>query len=600
MSLLMEALKRAEAAKFATVPPMEKPTIAEILPPLPISAPEETMDEVSAWQRQLLSETSEQAHFIIEDSELDQLDETEYLASPLEELLNTETTSAVDWENEILPEFQQVLATEENLQPIVLEDNHSNLPADEEPEIISETETIVVTPPTLILNFSREIAPDLSLHDLNQEPASDLKLEWENELTPNQPSHSPEPSVAIPNILSVQEAVTPRPDSARPIVVDEPTLQAQRDEIKRLFKASLQRKATSRWVHGVATLLIIMGVSGGYVLYHEKLLDSYIMIINQQFGQNLLPISRPIPVVAVPSPVEPIKSPVPEVKPPAPQPTLAQIAPALEPPPAPKHLPEIKPAPPPPVQPEVTKSAPIPRERPIEPKIELKPVVELKQTVENKEIQISRSGQKSQTHPRLLQAYSALQHGDDKTALSLYRSVLQQESQNRDALLGLAAIAVQQQQFSQATHYYQEVLKYYPQDTVAKTNLLSISEKNVGAERESQLKTLASTAQKPAYIHFQLGLVYAQQERWNEAQQAFFEAYRIESQQADYAYNLAVSLEHLHQSQAAITYYQRAVQLQRKHGKGFNFQPDVVQQRITTLQAMTGGRGITNALSESE
>jgi Flp pilus assembly protein TadD len=186
-------------------------------------------------------------------------------------------------------------------------------------------------------------------------------------------------------------------------------------------------------------------------------------------------------------------------------------------------------------------------------------------------------------HQNLIQAYTAFQRGENKSALTAYQTVLQQEPRNRDALLGLAAIAVRQGNSSQARQYYQEVLKYYPQDPVAQTNLLSISEQANGADRETQLKTLTRTTQQPAYIYFQLGLVYAQQNRWNDAQQAFFEAYRIDSQQADYAYNLAVSLDYLHQPQAAVTYYQRAMQLQQKQGKARSFEPEVVQQRVATL-----------------
>lgn len=587
MSLLMEALKRAETAKLATAPsPPEKPPIAEELPPLSITAPEETVDEVSVWQQQLLSEISEQSHFIIEDSQ----------AVPAEELLIGEATHDIDWESSILPEFQQVLAEEKDLEPLVLEDNRSNLSADEEPEIVSETEFAIEATPALVLNFSREIAPDLSLNELHQAPTPTLKLEWEDELLSAPPPFPPESSADNQKTPPISEP------SQHPSTSDESTAQAQRDEIKRLFQASLQRKPSSRWMYAVAMLLIMVGTVGLYGIYHEKLVEQYIDLFNNQLEQNVFLISKPnSAITTVPPPVELVKPQAPEVKSPPPPPTLVQVASPEPPPVPPKNPPAIPPAPPPTpvVQPEVTKSA-FPREQPIEPKIEPKLTVESKQPTENKEIQIIHSGQKSQAHPRLLQAYTALQRGDDKTALNLYHTVLKQEARNRDALLGLAAIAVRQRQFSQATQYYQEVLKNYPQDTVAKTNLLSLSEQVTGEARESQLKTLVSNTQKPAYIHFQLGLVYAQQERWNEAQQAFFEAYRFEPQQADYAYNLAVSLEHLHQSQAAVAYYQRAVQLQQKQKKSYSFQLQVVQQRIATLQATTQRQGITNALNESE
>ncbi len=599
MSLLMEALKRAEAAKFAVTvpPPQENLPITENVAALPTSELE-TFDEVSAWQQQLLSETSEQTHFIIEDSEEDHSDTENFTPSPLETLLNDDAAHEIDWEREILPEFQNSLDSESNLEPLVLEDNRSHLPVDEEPEIISETEMSSEASPMLTLNFSREIAPDLSLHELHQPPVSNLKLEWEEELTStlSQPPEPPPASPTPPQIPPVQAELTSEPSSSRPLTLDESAVRAQREEIKRLFKASLQRKSTSRWMYGVAILVIVVVGLGGYGLYHEKLLEQYIHFLNQQVGQSALLIDRP--AIVAQSPVEPAKPLEIKPQPTQPQPTLAQVA-SPEPSPAPKP-PPVAPPVMPVVPPEPVKSAFIPRERPLEPKIEPKPIFETKQAVENKEIQITRSGKKSQDQSRLLQAYSALQRGDDKMALTLYHAVLKEESRSRDALLGLAAIAVRQRQFPLAVQYYQTVLTYYPQDPVAKTNLLSLSGQTTGGERESQLKTLVNGAQKPAYIHFQLGVIYAEQQRWREAQQAFFEAYRIEPQQADYAYNLAVSLEHLQQSQAAVGYYQRAIQLQQKQQKSYSFQTQTVQQRIATLQATTQGRGMTSVLNEDE
>ena len=55
--------------------------------------------------------------------------------------------------------------------------------------------------------------------------------------------------------------------------------------------------------------------------------------------------------------------------------------------------------------------------------------------------------------------------------------------------------------------------------------------------------------------------MYAEQNRWGDAQTAYFEAFRIAPGNADYAFNLAVSLDRLHQSQAALGYYEKALNL---------------------------------------
>src|SRR5260221_13502771 len=61
----------------------------------------------------------------------------------------------------------------------------------------------------------------------------------------------------------------------------------------------------------------------------------------------------------------------------------------------------------------------------------------------------------------------------------------------------------------------------------------------------------------PALLHFSLGTQYAQQSRWSEAQAAYFKAHSVDPENAHYAFNLAVSLDQLHQGKLALEFYQR-------------------------------------------
>jgi tetratricopeptide (TPR) repeat protein len=177
-------------------------------------------------------------------------------------------------------------------------------------------------------------------------------------------------------------------------------------------------------------------------------------------------------------------------------------------------------------------------------------------------------------------AYTAFQRGDTKTAEQVYSRALQQDQTNHDALLGLAAVAVQRGDIPTAQRYYRLLLKFYPQDTYAQVGLLNTLD-NRSSDSESQLKLLLEKAPRSAYIHFSLGNLYANQGRWAQAQQAYFEAYRYDSNKADYAYNLAVSLDQLNQAKTALNYYQTALALGRTQVVSFNLQ--AIQQRVQTL-----------------
>jgi Flp pilus assembly protein TadD len=75
----------------------------------------------------------------------------------------------------------------------------------------------------------------------------------------------------------------------------------------------------------------------------------------------------------------------------------------------------------------------------------------------------------------------------------------------------------------------------------------------------------------------------ASERRWSEAQQSYFEAVRLDASNADFAYNLAVSLDHLNQTRIALDYYRRALALPNRG----QFDRAVVEKRMTELSAST-------------
>ncbi|MDY6994070.1 MAG: tetratricopeptide repeat protein [Pseudomonadota bacterium] len=133
-----------------------------------------------------------------------------------------------------------------------------------------------------------------------------------------------------------------------------------------------------------------------------------------------------------------------------------------------------------------------------------------------------------QFNPQLSQAYAAFKQGNDTVAQTAYQQVLSQDNTNRDALLGLAAIAVRQGQVETARHYYRKLLQLYPQDPLAQVGLISTL-KTQTLENESQLKLILEQMPQSAYVHFNLGNVYASHRQWAQAQQAYFNAYRYDN-----------------------------------------------------------------------
>ena len=161
-----------------------------------------------------------------------------------------------------------------------------------------------------------------------------------------------------------------------------------------------------------------------------------------------------------------------------------------------------------------------------------------------------------------------------------------QDARNRDAWLGLGAIAVEAKRWGSATEIYLRLLALNPRDSVAQAALIALQQNLDPVQGESVVKTALASEPDAPYLYFTLGNLYATQGRWAEAQNAYFDAYRLDSQNPDYAFNLAVGLEHLSQARTAVEYYSKAVELARTQKP--NFDPMVAQQRIDTLSKRPG------------
>lgn len=198
-------------------------------------------------------------------------------------------------------------------------------------------------------------------------------------------------------------------------------------------------------------------------------------------------------------------------------------------------------------------------------------------------IEIRRTNASLQLNPTLSSAYQAYTAGDLNAANSQYQKVLQQEPNNRDAMLGIAAIAVTRGQNGQAGSFYNRLLELDPNDADASAGLASLDQ-NDPSRAESRLKKILSKNPNSGSTLFTLGNVYAEQSRWSEAQQFYFRAFGATPGNADYAYNLAISLDKLDQNRLALEYYQRALQLSEKSGG--NLDKAIVINRIQALQSM--------------
>lgn len=268
---------------------------------------------------------------------------------------------------------------------------------------------------------------------------------------------------------------------------------------------------------------------------------------------ELQPVNAPLPPVA-PAAAPAVAPPQPAALAPAPLPPahapIAPAAPTLSAAPAPAApAPPARPAPPPAAE----RTAP----RPVAPRF-----------------------QPDSPSALLGQAYAAYQRGALAEAQQLYAQVAAR-TRSVDALLGLAAIASVQNRDADAQRLYREVLDLDPRNATAQGALLDLLGSTDSQAAESRLKLLIER-EPAAHLYQTLGNLYAEQGRWNEAQAAYFEAFRAAPGNADYAFNLAVSLDQLRQYPAALGYYEKALAL----GGAHRFDRAQAEARVQQLKSV--------------
>ena len=165
-------------------------------------------------------------------------------------------------------------------------------------------------------------------------------------------------------------------------------------------------------------------------------------------------------------------------------------------------------------------------------------------------------------HPRVQSGYAAYQAGDLAAATADYEQALREDAGNRDALLGLAALEIRAQRYEHAEARYRRVLQSDPRDPYAHAGLLALRAERIDpVQAESRVKTMLAADAEASVLYFTLGNQHARQGRWDEARLAYSKAQAADAGNPDFAFNLAVSLDQLHQPAAALEHYRRALEL---------------------------------------
>src|SRR5258706_4687689 len=408
--------------------------------------------------------------------------------------------------------------------------------------------------------MTRERLPDITqpLEILTDDlPSSETKAA---ETTAARPEFSPQEEAAF------EPAAQPIPST------NEFARTSERTRAEQLFQVKEMDYNPRRPFYLTLGALALVGLSyGGYVWWQMR--PKYAIPPAELQAR---PVATPAPPVTASAPVA--TPPRPDATPPPPAPQAVAQAPART---AVPGIPPIQPVRPPRPRSQPASGTLASGPSALRPESSLDPTGSISPRAGEALAPIAINAPTLAVDPLVEQAYQAFQRNDLAAARDGYQRALAREPTSPDALLSLAAIDVRNGQLSSAEARYLKLLEIDPRDSHAVASLITLRGQLDPLASESRLKSLIATQPEAALLHFSLGNQYAQQSRWTEAQSAYFKAYSVDPENADYAFNLAVSLDHLHQGKLALEYYQRALALTEKRAASFT--PAQARLRVQEL-----------------
>ena len=317
---------------------------------------------------------------------------------------------------------------------------------------------------------------------------------------------------------------------------------------------------------GLIGLVFLLLVGGGVYFYLDSLNQPEMIAVRE----------APVTMPASPAPAAPAAMP-------AEQQPVAETAPA----PAPAPVAETPPPPAPPAAAAAVEDKPKVAEQKVRPPAETPAVTANKAAPppdEEAAVKVTRSRNTAPAvNSNVMAGYQAFMAGDDAAAKRLYRQALQSDSRNIDALLGLGAVAAREDNVEQAGAYFMQVLELDPRNATAQAGMISLMGQSDPQASETRLKSMLAQQPEAAHLHAALGNLYADQNQWPAAQESYFQAYRYEGDNPEYAFNLAVSLDHMGKAALAAQHYERALALLSGRGSAV-LDRSQIETRIAQLR----------------
>lgn len=185
---------------------------------------------------------------------------------------------------------------------------------------------------------------------------------------------------------------------------------------------------------------------------------------------------------------------------------------------------------------------------------------------------------------RLVSAERAMSLGRYESALHLFNILYEKNKKDSRVLMGRAIVLQKLGRFDEAMVVYEALSKIEPDNVEFQVNMLGLLSQRFPAVALRRLLDLREKDEGHVGLVAQIAVCYAALGDLKEAVQYLGIASSMEPYNATHVYNMAVVLDSQGDKKQAVSYYERALEIDSVHGSGRSIARDVVYERLAELR----------------
>lgn len=181
-------------------------------------------------------------------------------------------------------------------------------------------------------------------------------------------------------------------------------------------------------------------------------------------------------------------------------------------------------------------------------------------------------------------ANRALESGSNEAALELFSELYARNKRDQRILMGRAIAQQRMGMDDVAMASYEELLDRAPNNTEAVINLMGLMRKQYPEVAIRRLNEIKNKYPNNDMVIGQLGMVYAQSGRYDDANRNLQIAASLNPRNALHYYNLGILADRMGNKAQAVRFYESALQADQAYGNSKSIPRETIQTRLNKLR----------------